>query len=215
MTESALPIRSPPVTADGTFTASVSGIVLAAGTSVRFGDENKLLQQIDGEPIIHRVVGTLLQTDLTGVGVVLGHEANAVRDALSELDVQILENEAFTSGQSSSVRAGVRYAARRESDAVLVALGDMPFVSSSSITSLLTAYETWESSALAAAYDGERGNPVIFDAQHFDALTKVGGDVGGREILLTADDAALVETNDPGVRRDVDDPTDLPGPDNS
>ena len=57
---------------------------------------------------------------------------------------------------------------------------------------------------------GRRGNPVCFGSAWFDALRGVDGDIGGREILLTAPDAALVEPNDPGVRRDVDRPSALP-----
>lgn len=213
MTDDPFPVRLPPSADDAALDAAVHGIVLAAGTSSRFGEANKLLQRVDGEPIVRQVVSTLLETDLAEVVVVVGHEADAVRDALSDVDVRIRENDAYEAGQSTSVREGVRDAAERGSDAVLVALGDMPFVSPASVTALLTAYEDWDSTVLAAAWDGRRGNPVLFDARHFDALTDVGGDIGGREILLTANDAALVETGDPGVRRDVDEPTDMPGTD--
>jgi molybdenum cofactor cytidylyltransferase len=50
---------------------------------------------------------------------------------------------------------------------------------------------------------------VLFDARFFDELTDVSGDVGGRRILLSSDEAALIQVDDPGVRRDVDTPADV------
>ena len=41
------------------------------------------------------------------------------------------------------------------------------------------------------------------------ALTDRTGDVGGRAVLLGAEDGALVETGDPGVLHDIDEPADL------
>lgn len=215
MTPGSPPVRSPPAADEQLTEVAVHGVVLAAGTSSRYGAENKLLQRVDGEPIVRRAARTLLEAGVEEVVAVVGHEADAVREALDGLDVRLRENEAYEAGQSTSVREGVRDAADWDADAVLIALGDMPFVAPASVTALLRAYEAWDASALAAAYEGQRGNPVLFDARHFDALADVDGDVGGRDILLTADDAALVETGDPGVRRDVDEPSDLPDGDGS
>jgi molybdenum cofactor cytidylyltransferase len=50
---------------------------------------------------------------------------------------------------------------------------------------------------------------VLFDRRHFAALADVSGDRGGRRILLSGEGSALVETGDPGVRRDIDTPEDL------
>jgi hypothetical protein len=63
---------------------------------------------------------------------------------------------------------------------------------------------------LVAAVDGKRGNPVCFGARWFDDLRSVDGDVGGRHLLREASTTALVETGDPGVRRDIDRPGDRP-----
>lgn len=205
-----LPVRSPPTTDDPIIDSSIHGIVLAAGISSRYGPENKLLQEIDGVPIVRQAVESLLVAGLDEVVVIVGHESDAVREVLEDVDIRICENETYKAGQSTSVREGIRATAERDADAVLIALGDMPFVSPMSVRILLTAYERWEVSALAAAYNGRRGNPVLFDAGHIDALTDLCGDVGGLEILLAADDAVLVETDDPGVLRDVDEPADIP-----
>lgn len=186
---------------------SVHGVVLAAGTSSRFGGRNKLLEPLDGAPLVRRAVRTVAASDLDGVTVVVGHDADRVRAALDGLDVRVRRNDRFADGQSTSVAVGVAAARERNADAVLVALGDMPAVSVGTVNLLLSVYSRGGGTALAAACDGRRGNPVVFDGRHFDALLSVEGDAGGREVLLA--EGATVETGDPGVLRDVDRPEDL------
>jgi molybdenum cofactor cytidylyltransferase len=196
--------------------ARVHGVVLAAGTGSRFGRGNKLLAALDGRPLVRHAARTLLDADLDGVTAVLGHEAERVRGALSGLPVETVANPDYREGQATSVRAGVRAARERGAgadatspDALLVALGDMPRVQPGTVNVLLDAYRAGAGDALAAAVEGQRGNPVLFDARFFDRLAAVSGDTGGRAILLDGDDAALVETGDPGVLGDVDTRADL------
>ena len=185
----------------------VAGVVLAAGESQRFGGENKLLAPIDGTPIVRRAVDALLETTVDPVLVVIGHEADRVEDALAGRPVTFVCNPAYREGQATSVRAAVQAMPEGVAAAVF-ALGDMPFVAPSSIEALLVAYHGGEGTALAAAYQGRRGNPVLFDRVHFDTLENLEGDIGGRELLER--EGTLVETDDPGVKRDIDRPEELP-----
>lgn len=189
--------------------ASVHGVVLAAGTSSRYGERNKLLESRDGSPLLSHVVQTLLVSELDGVTVVVGFEADRVREAVAEFDVTVRENEAFQEGQSTSVATGVTAAREQDADALLVALGDMPDVSTQTVDELIRAYRRGVGDAIAASWEKTRGNPVLFDSGYFDDLAAVDGDVGGREILLSDENAVAVETGDPGVVRDVDRPEDL------
>ena len=195
---------------DGHNEPAVAGVLLAAGTSSRYGSENKLLATLEGEPIVRHAARTLVHSSVDPVVVVLGHEADRVQDALEGLAVNPVVNEAYDTGQASSLRAGIEAVSDcSDIDAVLVALGDMPFVAPETIETLVAAYAADAGEALAAAFDGTRGNPVLFDARFFDALTDVDGDIGGRKLLLESDSGALIEVDDPGVRRDVDVPDDL------
>lgn len=216
MTDTDLPIYSPPFETDRGGadaptkpSARVAGVLLAAGTSTRFGDDNKLLATVDGDPLVRRAARTLLDTSVAPVIVVVGHEADRVSDALEGLDVEFVRNADYAAGQSTSVRAGIGAVAGREIDAAVVALGDMPFVDPDTVRTLVSAYEAGVGDALAAAHDGRRGNPVLFDRRFFEALTRVDGDIGGRGILLESDRSACVAVPDSGVRRDVDTPGEL------
>ncbi|MFA1610684.1 nucleotidyltransferase family protein [Halobellus rubicundus] len=205
-----LPVVEPPFAdAPADPAPRVAGVVLAAGTSSRFGDRNKLLATRGGEPLVRRAARTLLATRLDPVVAVVGHEADRVAGALDGLDVEIVRNDAYAEGQATSVRAGIEALSDRGVDAALIALGDMPFLDPETIETLLDAYAAGVGSALAAAHAGDRGNPVLFDRTHFAALCAVDGDVGGREILLEGEDSACVAVDDPGVRRDIDEPGDL------
>jgi molybdenum cofactor cytidylyltransferase len=211
-TDESLPIVEPPAVADHApnGTPWVAGVLLAAGTSSRFGDRNKLLATHEGEPIVRRTAETLVASRLEPIVVVVGHEADRVREALGELPVETVHNPDYASGQASSVRTAITtLQARGEVDAAVIALGDMPFVDRTTIDALIAAYHDGAGDALAAAHEGERGNPVLFDRRFFETLADVAGDTGGRDVLLNSDSAALVSVDDPGVHRDIDEPTDL------
>ncbi len=187
--------------------AAIGGVLLAAGTSSRFEDGNKLLATVDGEPLVWHAALTLVQAGLTPRIAVLGRDADDVEDALDGLGFSFVHNPDYAEGQATSVRAGIE--AIGPVEAAVIALGDMPVVDPASIGALTAAYEDSERAALAAAHDGQRGNPVLFARRYFDALRALDGDTGGRDVLLGADDAALVETGDPGVCTDVDTQDDL------
>ena len=187
----------------------VGAVLLAAGESTRFGDKNKLLAEIHGDPIVRHATEPLCTAIPGEVVAVVGHDETAVRACLDDLPVSFRSNPAYEAGQSTSVRAGVREARARDWVGTVFVLGDMPFISPDSIDALVKNYVDGAGSILAAAYEGTRGNPVLFDEKHYETLTDVTGDVGGRQLVETHPESALVETNDPGVLRDIDEQSDL------
>lgn len=200
---------------ENTPTPSVVGLVLAAGTSSRFGPANKLLADIDGEPVISHAVRTMLDAPVASVVVVVGHDADTVRDAVTDAGteadtgVTVVENPAYSTGQATSVQVGIEAVGDAGASAVVVLPGDMPAVTPTTVARLIDAYRAGVGDAVAAAYHGQRGNPVLFDRRYFDGLLSTSGDVGGRSVLLDSDDAVLVNVDDPGVSVDIDTPDDL------
>jgi molybdenum cofactor cytidylyltransferase len=187
----------------------VVGVLLAAGTSSRFGESNKLLADLDGAPVVVHAARSLCDAGLESVVVVLGHEADRVRAALADRDVTFVENPDYADGQSTSVRAGVAAAADADADAAVFLPGDMPFVDPATVDRLVAAYRAGLAPALAAAHDGRRGNPVLFDSSRFGALSAVDGDTGGRSVLLGTEGAVLLAVDDEGVLVDIDTTGDL------
>lgn len=187
---------------------TVVGVLLAAGRSSRFGPESKLLATLEGEPLVRRAANSLENADLDEIVAVIDPGADAVRSVLSSTGLQIVTNTEPGAPQSASVRTGVAWA-RGRADAVVFALGDMPCVSSRSVDHVVDAFRAGSGTALAAGYEGQRGNPVLFGARHFTALANLEGDRGGRAVLVDAPHGAIVETGDPGTRVDIDYPEDL------
>lgn len=188
---------------------SVVGVLLAGGTSSRFGAANKLLAGLDGEPLVRHAARSLLGAGLPEVVAVVGYEADAVSASLADLDVRVVRNPDYEGGLSTSVTRGVEAAAGAGADGAVFLPADMPSVDPATVELLVDAYRAGMGGALAAAHEGRRGNPVLFAEGHFEELRAVEGDVGGRSVLFGSADAALVETGDPGVVEDVDTIEDL------
>ena len=159
----------------------IAAVVLAAGASTRFGSQ-KLLAPVRGAPLVRRTVEQVLAAGLDSVVVVLGREHQAVRAALDDLPVRFVVNPDFRDGLSTSLRTGLRDLGRAF-DAAIVALGDQPGISGSTIASLIEEYRRSGQPIVVPVYAGTRGNPVLFDASVFPELEAVGGDQGGREVI--------------------------------
>ena len=183
---------------------TVGGVVLAAGPGERYDGSYKLLETVDGTPMIRRAVAAMTESRVADVVVIVGHEADAVREAIGDLDVEYVENRAYQEGQSTSLHLGVEVARERDWDATVFGLGDMPFVTSSAIDAVIDAYADGRSTIVAAGFESKRGNPTLFDKSHYDALMDVTGDTGGRPVIMASADVGIVETGEPGVMRDID-----------
>ncbi|AVV45078.1 4-diphosphocytidyl-2C-methyl-D-erythritol synthase [Streptomyces sp. P3] len=94
--------------------------------------------------------------------------------------------------------------------AVLVLLVDQPGIGPQAVARVLAAYGG-ESSLVSAAYDGERGHPVLFGARHWAGVAATAtGDRGARAYLGEHREAlTLVECGDVARPFDIDTPEDL------
>lgn len=161
-----------------------SAIVLAAGVSSRMqGNTPKLLLPVAGEPAIRRTVRAVLQAQPLELVVVLGSQQDALRQALAGLPVGLQANPAFAQGQMSSVAAGAR-ALTRETDAVMVCLGDMVLLTGADYQELVHAFaRLTDRSILVPRYQGQRGNPVLIGRRHLPELALGQRNLGCRKLI--------------------------------
>jgi molybdenum cofactor cytidylyltransferase len=185
---------------------SVAAVVLAAGMSTRMGT-NKLLQEIDGEPLIRRVVRVVLGSPVNPVLVVLGHQAVEVGAALTDFECVTVCNGCYRDGLSSSIRAGVS-CLPESCSGVLIVLGDMPLLSSVLLGRMVTAFKINVAHTICVAtHNGRRGNPVLFARCYFPELLKLAGDAGGRRIFAENEaHVREIEAEDDGPLLDIDTP---------
>ena len=186
---------------------NIVGVVLAAGQSRRMGQANKLTMPVDGTPMVARVVDALERSKVGRIIVVTGYEAQEIHEALSGRQVEIVHNPHYEEGMGTSIRAGVS-ALGDDVDGALIALGDMPWVSSEVIDRLVDAFSPdGEVSIYIPMYGRKRGNPVLWGAQRFAELRELSGDVGGKVLFHRHPEAiCYVHVESAAVNIDVDTP---------
>jgi molybdenum cofactor cytidylyltransferase len=141
---------------------------------------------------------------LDQVVVVVGAQAEAVKQALSGLAVDVVANEAWAEGMSTSVRAGLQ-ALEPEVGAVVIVLADQPALTPGLIQVLANRYNATGAPIVVPFYQGRRGNPVLFARSLFSELLAVEGDQGGRALISRyAEQVEQVQIEDPAVILDVD-----------
>ena len=141
----------------------VSAILLAAGLSRRMGQENKLLLPVDGKPMVRHVVETYINVVDGPLIVVTGFEEGRIRRALEGLSVIFAKNDAFSTGQASSVAKGLSVAP--EAKALLIGLADQPLLKASDLQDLLEAHRKHaEVKITVPTKNGQRGNPIVVPA---------------------------------------------------
>jgi len=184
----------------------VHAIVLAAGQSLRMGETNKLLVQLDGMALVRHVVEAARASKVAGITVVSGFQAEDVVRALDGLDVAYSQNPDFADGLASSLRCGISCVPSDCAGAIIL-LGDMPRITGVMINHMLDEFERTQCNTIIQATDhGVRGNPVVWPEKYFDALKKVTGDVGGRHLIEeNAENVIAVELG-AAARLDIDTP---------
>jgi molybdenum cofactor cytidylyltransferase len=186
---------------------NVAALVLAAGRSTRMGGPNKLLEEINGKPLVRIAAEQMLASHAKPVTVVTGHQKERVEQALSGLPVRFVHNSAFADGLSTSLRTGIG-AVPADADGVVVALGDMPQVTPVLIDRLIGAFDP-ERGALVVmpTIEGKRGNPVLWARRFFPDLMTIDGDVGARHLISAYSEAVTeVPVEDNAALIDVDTP---------
>jgi molybdenum cofactor cytidylyltransferase len=185
----------------------IAAVVLAAGMSSRMGGRNKLLREIGGMPMIRRSVEAAQASSASPVTVVTGRDEVEIRAALADLDVTFAHNPDFAAGMAGSLKAGIA-ALPANVDGVVVALGDMPFVTAHHVDRLIAAYDEDEGRTICVpTHDGKWGNPVLWSRRYFPEMLAISGDKGARELLHTyADKLCEVPMEDTGILRDFDTP---------
>lgn len=186
----------------------VMGVILAAGGSSRFGSENKLFSEINGVSIIYETAQKLLDSRIDLIKVVTGYQSDLIEEELRQMNIDFVYNSDWEIGQSTSVKRGLSM--RGKNDAVMFALGDMPFIKTSTINKIIEAGRSGDKNEIVVAgYKGIRGNPVLFNVDMLEPLEeKLRGDMGGRN-LLENENINLIETGDIGVLFDIDTGEDL------
>ncbi|HTQ34124.1 MAG TPA: molybdopterin-binding/glycosyltransferase family 2 protein [Stellaceae bacterium] len=198
-TPSAQPNKAPPG-------PRIAALLLAAGKSSRMGS-NKMLEEIDGRPMVARTAQRLLASRARPIIAVLGNMADVIDEALGKLPVERVRNPDFAAGLSTSLKRGL-VALPDDIDGVIVCLGDMPLIAGRDLDRLIGAFNPLEGRAIVVpTHNGKRGNPILWARQFFAEMMALQGDQGARKLIDEhADLVAEVEMTNDAIFIDIDTP---------
>jgi len=173
-------------------------ILLAAGRSSRFGSGNKLAADLDDRPVATHVISALAPVPFKARVAVVGDYDQPFPG------YEIVRNRNVEKGQSHSLRLGIEAARALGAGAALVALADMPRITTAHVLCLLDAADGPE--AVVASSNGKAASPpALFGRSRFAALLALDGDEGARALIR----AGLHIVTSPDDLIDIDTPADL------
>lgn len=182
-------------------------VVLAAGGSRRMGAQ-KMLLPFGDTTIVESVVRAALDASLQGVVVVLGADDARVRETLGPYPVTFAVNADWQRGMLSSVQTGFE-ALPEKAAAVVVMLGDQPFVKAETVDELVARHRETRKGIVLPVHGGRRGHPVLIDKKYGAEIVALGPEATLREVVQAhAADVLEVEIDDPDILRDIDTPED-------
>ncbi len=182
----------------------VTGLVLGAGGSKRLGRPKQLLPFGDGTLLGH-VVGTARDCGFDQTIVAIGGAAGEVRAGVDLDGVEVVVNDDYGEGCSSSIAAALA-AVDPRCEVIVLMLGDQPGVTAETVAELLAG--RGDAPLAVCRYDDGKGHPLAFARSVFPALADLHGDKGVWRLLdQRSDEAAVVPVPGP-IPRDVDTPED-------
>jgi len=187
--------------------SGVRAIVLAAGAGSRFGG-GKLLAKLNDVPLVEHVLAALEASPVDETVVVVGPDAERLREVCRPYGARVVENPGWARGQSTSVRAGL-HSLGPEARAAVVLLADQPFAGGA-VERLVAAFEAGARVAVAT-YGGEPRSPVLFSRGVWPPLeAQLRGDEGARAFLRRHPELVTrVRCDEVGDPADVDTAEDL------
>jgi len=175
----------------------ISALVLAAGTASRFG-RTKQLEVVRGKPLAQHAIDAAADAGVDELVVVLGHDAERLRNALRVPRGRTIVNPAYRTGLASSLGEGLR-ALAPESQAAVVLMADQPGIAATHVRALVDAFRE-RSSPIVRLRFGSGPGPALLARATWAEVQALEGDEGAR---------VLMERH-PGVVEDVDVAGDAP-----
>ncbi|MDG2005459.1 MAG: nucleotidyltransferase family protein [Novosphingobium sp.] len=180
---------------------NLAAIVLAAGSSTRFGSD-KLSAVFRGEPLLHHAIRAARAAPVSKV-LVVSRQDSPVGEWMGEPPVRSVTID--STALSESLKVGVATAG--DVDGVFIFLGDMPLVPieiSARLADILGDHY-----AALPRHDGRPGHPALLSARAFSDVARLEGDEGAGRLLKQRDDVIFDDWADDRIHLDIDRTNDL------
>jgi CTP:molybdopterin cytidylyltransferase MocA len=183
----------------------IATLLLAAGQSSRMGARDKLLETVDGVPLLALLTARALSVGPTFV--TLPSADHPRRFALPQ-SAQIVVVDANL-GMAHSIKAGIA-ALGDTATGVMILPADMPDITASDMAAVqVAAAESGLPIVRASTQDGRAGHPIYFAASQFPRFADLDGDRGAHRLTLGLEDQTrLIALKGDRARLDLDTPED-------
>jgi molybdenum cofactor cytidylyltransferase len=180
--------------------AFVAGLVLAAGGSSRLGRPKQLLP-FGPATLLDHTVATARTCGFDQLIVALGGAADDVRTHVDLSGADVVVNDAYGAGCSSSIAAAMDVLHPR-ADVLVLLLGDQPGVTCDTVAALLAG--RGDAALAVCRYDDGLGHPFCFSRALFDTLRGLHGDKAVWKLVAAGGEAVAKVHVDGPVPIDVD-----------
>ncbi len=170
-------------------------IILAAGAATRMG-KAKMLLPFKQTTILQHIINEVVAVEPTAVYLVTGHYHQAISDNIDQANVQIVFNQYYANGMSSSIQIGLKHLLSDypNIESIIIIVADQPFLNRDIIHALQALRQKTHKGLVAASYDGIIGTPVLLAIKYVEQLNQLIGDKGARSILQAfPEDLATVD----------------------
>ena len=187
---------------------SIGAVILAAGASNRMGEPKQLLR-LGGKTLLEQVLDSARSAAVDEIVVVLGAAAENIRQQVDLSKTKVVINSSYQQGMGTSLGAGLA-ALDPAINAVLILLGDQPFVRPATLDRICEEYRRSHAQIVIPLYKGFRGNPVLLDRSVFPEVMALSGDVGCRAIFGDhLEGIVKLPVDDVGILLDIDSKADF------
>lgn len=184
-----------------------AAVILAAGYSSRMGRSKPLLD-LDGKPVIARVLETFREAGVEDLAVVAGYRWEDIAPVVEALGARTVVNDSYETGMFSSVAAGLE-AAGHEARAIFVHPADIPLVRPATLRRLSAEFDRGAGRILVPCFMGRRGHPVLIAAETREGIAGYGGGGGLKSAIgAVKGTVAAVDVCDSNILFDMDGPGD-------
>ena len=169
----------------------------------------KQLLRVGSGTLLRRSVERAIASSARATFVVIGANAEQMRDELRQLPIALVENGRFAEGIGTSISAAIQAIEREPAafDAVVLLTCDQPHVTVASIDGLIAEHVRSAAPLVASAYAGTLGVPALFSRDYLRALRDLPADKGAKEILVRHRDDVIAVSFEPAAV-DLDSPLD-------
>ncbi|WP_147104494.1 NTP transferase domain-containing protein [Tateyamaria sp. syn59] len=183
-------------------------LILAAGASSRMRGADKLLEDVDGQPLLARQI-RVAEAVSSDIRVALPPPPHPRYACLEGTRAQPVPVPGAAEGMGASIRT--LFATLDTHSHAMLLLGDLPEITAADLRAVLDAVHTHPDALIwrGSTWEGRGGHPIVFARALFPALQKLTGDDGGRDVVASAGDRVrLVRLPDMRARLDLDTPED-------